>query len=61
MPNTQPFPNLDQIKDPEVKAAIRKLWEALYANYPTTAQVAAAFAVASPATQAQVSSLLGLS
>lgn len=57
MPNTQPFPNLDSLKDPETKEAVRKLWEALYL---TKSQIAAAFAVASPSTQAQVKSLLGV-
>lgn len=57
MPNLQPMPMLDQVKDRETRDAIRKLWEALYV---TKSQVAAAFAVASPSTQTQVLSLLGL-
>ena len=57
MPNAQLFPQLDRVKDEPTRTALKVLWQALYL---TKNQVAAAFAVASPTTQDQVKSLLGL-
>ena len=58
MPNKQPMPNLDRVQDPDTKAAIQKLWEALYISKQ---QTASAFALVSPSNADAVKTLLGLS
>jgi hypothetical protein len=57
MVNAQLYPLLEQVKDAQTRAAIRKLWEVFYANQN---QLAAAFNLVSPSTQTQVLQLLGL-